>query len=101
MRTVARRIAKLEDQFGTAAGKPQLLLVAVTTKTWEGLWRDSDAPSPTRLPRGGLIGRTAPRHVHGHNDQPALHLREGVRRVFRNHRVIALGNSPWRSAFQL
>jgi hypothetical protein len=28
---------------------------------------------------GGLIGRTAPRHVHGHNEQPALHLREGVR----------------------
>jgi hypothetical protein len=27
MRTVARRIAKLEDRFGTAAGKPQLLMV--------------------------------------------------------------------------
>ena len=71
------------------------------TETWGGLWKGSDAVSPPQLSRGGLIARTAPRHVHGHNDQPALHLREGVRRVFRNHHVIALGNSPWRSAFEL
>ena len=40
MRTVARRIAKLEDQFGTAAGKPQLLLV-VSRAGW-GLALDQD-----------------------------------------------------------
>jgi len=61
----------------------------------------SDFPIPLTFPSGGLIGRTAPGQVHGHNDQPALHLREGVRRVFRNHDVIALGDSPWRSAFEL
>jgi hypothetical protein len=40
MRTVARRIAKLEDQFGTAAGKPQLLLVV--TAAGKALALDQD-----------------------------------------------------------
>ena len=40
MRTVARRIAKLENQFGIAEGKPQLLLVV--TAAGRGLALDQD-----------------------------------------------------------
>src|SRR5215471_2850670 len=48
-----------------------------------------------------LIRRTGPWDVHGHNDKTTLHLREGVSRVFRNQHVIAFGNSPGRTAFEL
>jgi hypothetical protein len=40
MKTIDRRIRKLEDRFGTAAGKPQLMLV-VSRAGW-GLALDQD-----------------------------------------------------------
>jgi hypothetical protein len=55
-------------------------------------------PATRQLPSGRLIGNTTPRQVHGHDDQPALNLREGMRRVFRNHHIIAFANSLWCSA---